>query len=593
MRELSVPPVTKIEASATLTDAVWDNAAMTPDAVQFVRDAPSGRRNVTCAGFRDEVVAVARGLAAAGVSPGDRVGLMSRTRYEWSLADYALLACGAVTVPIYDTASEEQVEWTLSDSGATGCVVETREHADMVSAATDGRAPVWCIDAGDLGRLDTEGVPGEEIERRRRSVTADDIATIVYTSGTTGRPKGCVLTHRNVLTDVANAVPTLHTLFEAEDASTLLFLPLAHSFARLVQFGAMAAGTTLRHVPDPKDLVAELDSFRPTFVLAIPRVFEKVHDGARKQAGGGLRGAMFKRAEQVAIASSRAQDTGGPSAALRLQHRLFDRLVYHRIRERLGGRCDYAISGGAPLSPELAHFFRGVGLIVLEGYGLTETSPAVSVNVEDSVKIGTVGRPLPGVSIRIADDNEILVHGDIVFQGYWNNAEATAEMIDDDGWLHTGDLGELDQQGYLTITGRKKDIIVTASGKNVSPATLEDRLGSHPLISRSMVVGDQRPYVAALVAIDEESWPRWLESHRKPADAGIHAMRDDPDLVAEVQAAVDKANKAVSRAEQIKRFRILPRDLSEQRGELTPTMKVKRGVVQEEYANEIDAIYRS
>jgi long-chain acyl-CoA synthetase len=593
MREFTVPPVARIDESATLTDAVWDNAERTPDAVQFVRDTASGTDRVTCARFRDEVISLARALAAAGVEPGARVGLMSRTRYEWTLADYAILACGGVTVPMYDTASEEQVAWTLSDSGAVACVVETAEHAELVNSAVGQRdIPVWSIDAGDLDRLDRSAVPATEIDNRRRSVSADHIATIVYTSGTTGRPKGCVLTHRNVLTDVYNAVPTLHQLFEAEDAGTLLFLPLAHSFARLVQFGCVAAETTLRHVPDPRDLVTELGAFRPTFVLAIPRVFEKVHDGARQQAGGGLKGALFGRAEQVAMAYSRAQDNSGPGLALRLQHQLFDRLVYRKIRQRLGGRCSYAISGGAPLNADLAHFFRGVGLLVLEGYGLTETSPAVSANVVGGMKIGTVGRPLPGVSVRIADDNEILVRGDIVFQGYWNNPDGTAEMFDGEGWLRTGDLGHLDDDGFLTITGRKKDLIVTAAGKNVAPATLEDRISAHPLISRTMVVGDQRPYVGALVAIDEQAWPEWLESHRKPADATIEGMRDDPDLVAEIQAAVDGANRAVSRAEQIKRFQILPRDLSEDRGELTPTMKVKRGVVQKEYADEIDAIYR-
>jgi long-chain acyl-CoA synthetase len=593
MKEYAVPPVTRVDDSATLTDAVWDNATQRPDAVQFVRDASAGSDLVSCARFRDEVLTLARGLAAAGVATGSRVGLMSRTRYEWTLADYAILACGAVTVPIYDTASEEQVAWTLSDSGASGCVVDSAEHAALVAGATGGGSmPVWSIDAGDLDRLEPAGVPVEEIEARRRSVAADDIATIVYTSGTTGRPKGCVLTHRNILTDVGNAVAVLHPLFETEDAATLLFLPLAHSFARLVQFGCVAAGTTLRHVPDPKDLAAELEEFRPTFVLAIPRVFEKVHDGARAQAAGRVRRTLFTWAASTARAYSRAQDSGGPPAALRWRHRLFDRLVYRRIRQRLGGRCRYAISGGAPLRPDLAHFFRGVGLTVLEGYGLTETSPAVSANVPEAVRIGTVGRPLPGVAVRIADDGEVMVRGDVVFSGYWNNPDATADITRGDGWLLTGDLGSLDEDGYLTITGRKKEIIVTASGKNVSPAALEDRLSSHPLISRSMLVGDRRPFVAALIAIDEQAWPQWLAEHDKPADATVAAMRDDPDLVDELRVAVAEANRAVSRGEAIKQFRILPKDLSEQRGELTPTMKVKRGVVQEEYANEIDAIYR-
>jgi long-chain acyl-CoA synthetase len=596
MREFSMPPAATIDASATLTDQVWDNAAQTPQAPQFARQTADGWADVSCARFHQDVVTTARGLASAGVEPGARVGLMSRTRYEWTVADYAILACGAVTVPLYDTAGEDQVAWTLSDSGAVGCVVETAEHRDLVTRVGEklpGTFHVWGIEDGDLERLDTSRVSAEEIDVRRRTASADDVATIIYTSGTTGRPKGCVLSHRNILTDVANAVIRLDNLFASRNASTLLFLPLAHAFARLVQFGCVRAGAKLAHMPDPQHLVEAMGTFRPSFLLAIPRVFEKVHDGARRQAGGGAKKAIFERGAQVAVRYSEAMDApGGPPVALKFQHRIFDRLLYQRLRHRLGGRCTAAISGGAPLSPRLAHFFRGAGLEVYEGYGLTETSPAITANAENATKIGTVGQPLPGVTIRIADDGEVLVRGDVVFQGYFHNEQATAEVLGDDGWFHTGDLGELDDEGYLTITGRKKDLIVTSGGKNVAPAVLEDRLRSHPLISQAVVVGDRRPFIGALVAVDEEAWPQWLADHDKPTGADVAALREDPDLVAEVETAVAQANRAVSRAEAIKRFRILPRDLSQDRGELTPTMKVKRRVVHEEYADEIDEIYR-
>jgi long-chain acyl-CoA synthetase len=429
------------------------------------------------------------------------------------------------------------------------------------------------------------------VEQRRHAVGADDMATIIYTSGTTGRPKGCILTHRNMLTDIANAIPGLRSSMFYEGASTLLFLPLAHSFARLVQIGVVQARVRMGHTADIRNLVAELQSFRPTFVLSVPRVFEKVYNGARQRAEADGRGAIFGRAERVAIAYSRALDAGGPSLLLRAQHALFDRLVYGRLRAALGGQCRAAISGGAPLGERLAHFFRGIGVTIYEGYGLTETSPACTVSLENAYKIGTVGRPLPSTTVGIADDGEILIRGDHVFKGYWNNEAATAEAIDPDGWFHTGDLGELDDDGYLRITGRKKELIVTAGGKNVAPTVLEDRIRSHPLISQCMVVGDRQPFIAALVTIDEEALPAWRKEHDKPADAGVGELRDDPDLRAAVQSAIDGANKAVSKAEAVRVFRILPRDFSETTGELTPSLKVKRAVVLKEYADEIAAIY--
>jgi long-chain acyl-CoA synthetase len=596
VQEFSVPPAVTIGAAANLADLVWDNAEAAPDTVQFSRRTPDGWRDVTCAQFRTEVTALARGLIAAGIQPGDRIGLMSKTRYEWTLVDFAIWAAGGVTVPIYETSSPEQVQWILSDSGALAVIVETAGHAATVAGVRD-RVPelneVWQIEDGALDRLVEAGsvVDAGEVEERRHAAGAEDTATIIYTSGTTGRPKGCLLTHRNLYADAANAVAVLPELFRGE-AATLLFLPLAHSFARVIQNSVIYARCRLGHAPDVKNLTGDLAEFRPSFILAVPRVFEKVYNGARQRAHADGKGAIFDRAERVAVAYSEALDRkGGPGLLLRLAHRALDGLVYARLRAALGGRCTAAISGGAPLGPRLAHFFRGIGLTVLEGYGLTETSPAISINRYTGTRIGTVGQPLPGVTVRVADDGEILVQGDIVFSGYWNNDDATAEVLDTDGWFHTGDLGELDGDGYLKITGRKKEIIVTAGGKNVAPAVLEDRLRAHPLISQSIVVGDRRPFIAALVTIDADAWPAWLAEQGKPADTTVTEMRGDETLCNTIQRAVDEANKAVSRAEAIRVFRILPRDWSEETGELTPSLKVKRSVVMKEYADEIAAIY--
>jgi long-chain acyl-CoA synthetase len=593
VQEFSVPPAVSIDPASNLTDVVWDNADAAPESVQFSRRTPDGWRDVTCATFRDEVRALAKGLVAAGIQPGDRIGLMSRTRYEWTLVDYAIWAAGGVTVPIYETSSPEQVQWILADSGALAVVVETGAHAVTVGEVRD-RVPdlneVWTIADGGLDRLVAAGADtsDEVVEERRHSATADDTATIIYTSGTTGRPKGCALTHRNLYADAANAVAVLPELFLG-DAATLLFLPLAHSFARLIQTATIYARCRLGHAPDIKNLVGDLAEFQPTFVLGVPRVFEKVHNGARQRAHAEGKGAIFDRAERVAIAYSEGQDrSGGPGLLTRLEHALFDRLVYGRLRGALGGRCTAAISGGAPLGTRLAHFFRGIGVTVLEGYGLTETSPAIAANLYGQTRIGTVGRPLPGVTVRIGDDGEILAKGEIVFSGYWNNESATAEVLDADGWFHTGDLGSLDD-GYLSITGRKKEIIVTAGGKNVAPAVLEDRLRGHPLVSQCIVVGDRQPFIAALVTIDEEALPGWLAAHGRPG-AEIDLGADEA-LRKAIQEAVDEANKAVSRAEAIKAFRILAHDWTEETGELTPSLKVKRNVVLKEHAGEIAAIY--
>jgi long-chain acyl-CoA synthetase len=598
LREFAVPPAVTVPDTANLTDPVWDNAEVAGQEAQFARRTEEGGwRDVSCAEFRADVVALARGFVAAGVEPGARIGLMSKTRYEWTVVDYAAYACGAVTVPIYETSSAEQVEWILSDSGAVACVVETAEHAALVEGVR-GDLPelrhVWRLDDG-LDDVIAAGsaVDEAEIEIRRRGVNAGDVATIIYTSGTTGRPKGCTLTHRNLYTNAANAIPVLDNILHP-GATTLLFLPLAHSFARLIQNAVIQARVRTGHSADVKNLVDDLQAFRPTFVLSVPRVFEKVFNAAKQRAHADGKGAIFDRAAAVAIAYSESLDRpGGPGLGLRMQHKLFDRLVYGKLRAALGGQCRAAISGGAPLGERLAHFFRGVGVTVYEGYGLTETSPAAAVNLDGAIRIGTVGRPLPGVTIRTDDEGEILVSGDIVFQGYWNNSAATAEVLDSDGWLHSGDLGELDTDGFLRITGRKKEIIVTAAGKNVAPAVLEDRLRAHPLVSQCMVVGDRQPFIAALVTIDEEALPGWLAGKGRPTTATAADLRDDPELTAELQQAVDEANQAVSHAEAIKVFRVLSRDFTEATGELTPSLKVKRNVVQKEYADEIAAIYSS
>jgi long-chain acyl-CoA synthetase len=609
--ELDVPPAATAAGTTNLTNAVWDNAENFPDAVQFVRRAPGGDdvnegaaaamagwTTVTCGKFRDEVIAVARGLVAAGIEPGTRVGLLSRTRYEWTLLDYAIWAAGAVSVPMYETSSADQAAWILSDSGASACVVETSEHARMLDEIRDrtpGLREVWQIDAGDVGGLVARGemVDPVDVDARRRHVAASDLATIIYTSGTTGRPKGCMLSHRNLDSNVGNAIAMLPDLF-GEGASTLLFLPLAHAFARLIQIGVVRTRTTMTHSPGMEHLTDELQEFRPTFLLSVPRMFEKVHSKATQQATGPVKGRIFRQAERAATAYSQALQTPpGPGLSLRLRRSVFDWLIYRRLRAAFGGRCRHAISGGAPLNTRLGHFFRGAGVSILEGYGLTETSAAATVNPPGAARIGTVGRPLPGVAIRTDDDGEILIHGDLVIGSYWNNPDATSEAMTADGWLRSGDLGEFDSEGFLRVTGRKKEIIVTAAGKHVTPTLLEERVRAHPLVSHCVVVGDQQPFVAALVTIDHEVWPKWLTEHGRPTSTSVAEMREDHTLHAEIQTLINEANKTVSHPEAIKKFRILPEDFTENSGELTATLKVKRDVVQRTCADEIAAIYRT
>jgi len=593
VREFTTPPTVVVKPEDNLTDMVVRNATEEPDRPLFsVRDG-DGWADVTAQEFHDQVVGVAKGIIAAGIQAGDRVALISRTRYEWTLLDYAIWFAGAVGVPIYETSSAEQVAWILSDSGARAVVAEGPDHLARIREARPNLPDlehVWSLADNAVEVLTALGadLADDVVHERRAQRGSADLATLIYTSGTTGRPKGCMLTHGNFLAEAGSAVDDLHEMF-GEGARTLLFLPLAHVFARVIQVGCVLARAQLGHSADIANLLPDLQSFRPTFILAVPRVFEKVYTGASQNAAADGRGAIFDRATDVAIAYSQALEKGRPSLPLRAKHALFSRLVYARLMAALGGQCRYALSGGAPLGERLGHFYRGVGLVVLEGYGLTETTAALTVNTADAVHIGTVGRPLPGTTVRVAEDGELLFRGDQVFAGYWHNDAATAESVDDEGWFHTGDVGEVDDQGFVRITGRKKEIIVTAGGKNVAPAVLEDRLRAHPLISQCMVVGDGRPFIAALVTIDPETFAFWVQSHGKSGN--LDDLLDDPDLHAEVAAAVDDANRAVSKAESIRKFTILPADWTEETGQLTPSLKLRRNVVMRECKDDIAAIY--
>jgi long-chain acyl-CoA synthetase len=585
---------------ADVTDAVFTNADEAPDDVGLRRRAATGWEPVTWQQFRDEVVALSKGLIAHGVAPGERVALMSKTRYEWTLADYAIWCAGAVTVPVYETSSAEQLAWILSDSGAVALIVESDSHAAAAASIRD-QAPelreIWQIESSGLEKLTAAGVDvaDDEITRRRAALGRDSLATIIYTSGTTGRPKGCELTHGNFVFDVASTTTVgLDRLFSGRNASTLLFLPLAHVFARVIQVGAITNRVVLGHTADIKNLLPDLAAFQPTFVLAVPRVFEKVFNGAATKAHSEspMKGRLFDQAERVAIAYSEGLQAGRVSPLIRAQQLAFDKLVYVKIRELLGGKVTYAVSGGGPLGARLGHFFRGVGITVLEGYGLTESTAGATCNLPHAIRIGTVGRPIPGTTVKIADDGEVLLKGGHILRGYWNNAAATAEVMAEDGFLRTGDLGQLDDDGFLTITGRKKEIIVTAGGKNVAPAVLEDRLRAHPLVSQCMVVGDAKPFIGCLITLDVDALPAWLKMHNRPADTPVSDLVDDPELHADLQAAVDHANEAVSKAESIRKFVILPVDFTEEGGQLTPSLKLKRAVVAKEFASVIDGLYR-
>ncbi|MFC7956106.1 AMP-dependent synthetase/ligase [Rhodococcoides kroppenstedtii] len=599
MREFRVPASFSVDDDDSAVDSVFAHERSRPNAVVYRRQGRSWT-DVTAADFAAQVRAVAKGLIASGVEQGDRVALMSATRFEWPLLDYAIWAAGAVTVPVYETSSAGQVRWILENSGARVAIVETVAHSNIlaevlpdlphvehtfqieVSPEKQGAVEVLTEAGADLGN--------DAVAARVAALKSSDPATLVYTSGTTGRPKGCVLSHANLLAESRGIAASALGEMLTEGRTTLMFLPMAHVLARAVSIAAFDRGATLGHTADIPRLVESFGAFRPHFILSVPRVFEKVYNTARQKAHGDGKGKIFDAAADTAVAYSRALEKSGPSLVLRAKHALFDRLVYGKLRAALGGQCELAISGGAPLGERLAHFYRGLGITIHEGYGLTETTAAAAVNTPGNQRIGTVGKPLPGNAVRIADDGEILLSGGVVFGGYWKNDDATAEALTD-GWFHTGDLGTVDDDGYIAITGRKKEIIVTAGGKNVAPAGLEDSLRASPLIGQAMVVGDQRPFIGALITVDPEAFPGWKQRNGKDESATVADLTTDPDLVAEIDAAVAEANKTVSHAEAIKKYRVLAVDFTEEGGELTPTMKLKRNVVAESYASDIEALY--
>ncbi|GAX50316.1 AMP-dependent synthetase/ligase [Streptomyces olivochromogenes] len=606
VREVRTAPMAPHPTTGSLADLPFSNAAQAPDAVVLRRGAGEGRRQVTAAVFAREVTDTAKGLIAAGLEPGGRVAVMSRTRYEWTVLDFAIWAAGGRSVPVYPTSSAEQVEWIVRDSGARFAIVETAQNADTVTTAT-ARHPeppcVWRLDTDALAELAALGrdIHDEEVTERRAALTPDTVATLCYTSGTTGRPKGCVLTHANLHAEAANTVELLHPVFKevtGQTASTLLFLPLAHILGRTLQIACLMARIELGHCPSikPDELRPALREFHPTFLVGVPYLFEKIHDTGRATAEMIGRGASFDRADRVGVRFGQAYlnrflETGkGPGPGLYAAWALYDLLVYRRVRKELGGRMRYAISGGSPLDRDLNLFFYAAGIIVYEGYGLTETTAAATIVPPLRPRPGTVGLPVPGTAVRIADDGEVLVQGGVVFGAYWNNAAATEAALRDD-WFATGDLGALDEDGYLTITGRKKDLLVTSGGKNVSPAVLEDRLRSRPPVGQCVVVGDNRPFVAALITLDPEALAHWLTVRKRPADTPLPALVGDPALRADVQKAVDHANEAVSRAESIRAFALVEGEFSEDNGLLTPSLKVRRHAVTAAYAAEIEALY--
>ncbi|WP_029068749.1 AMP-dependent synthetase/ligase [Jonesia quinghaiensis] len=595
MHESSAPDRCDYPPEASINTLLADRVASAGSATLFERQTAlgSGWVPVTAHEFKRQVDITARGLIASGVQAGDRIAIMSRTRYEWTLMDFAAWAIGAVPVPVYETSSVEQLQWICSDAEVGLLIVENSTHrsvAEQAQANLPALRDVLVLDDDavvTLARRGTE-IDKDLVAQRSAAVTGSDLATIIYTSGTTGRPKGVELTHRNFVFLTRNGIADLGDVC-APGKRTLLFMPLAHVFARFIEVLCVTSGAVLGHTPDARNLIPDLASFRPTFLLAVPRVFEKVYNSAEQKAGP-RKLKLFRWAAKVAIQYSRATQTPqGPSVGLVAQHRIASALVFSKLRALLGGHAEYAISGGAPLGERLGHFYRGIGLTILEGYGLTETCAPTVVNRPSLVKIGTVGAPFPGTSIRIAEDGEILIAGDHVFRGYRNNEAATSEALQG-GWFHTGDLGSLDDDGYLTITGRKKEIIVTAGGKNVAPAVLEDRLRGHPIVSQVVVVGDQRPFIGALITLDPDMLPGWLQNHGLPP-MDVSQAADNEQVLAALDRAVTRSNEAVSRAESIRKFQVLTTDFTEANGYLTPSMKVRRQQVLRDFAGTIDDLY--
>jgi long-chain acyl-CoA synthetase len=593
MNEISIPAIIPPAAAGNLTNLISERAWFEPERIVASRPFGDNWQPVTAKEFEDEIRAVAKGLIASGINEGDRVAIMARTRYEWTILDFAIWYSGAVPVPIYETSSAEQVDWILSDSGAVAIIVETSVLAEVVKPVMPATCKlIWSITDNALSTLTETGktISDDVVTQRRNSLTPESLATLIYTSGTTGKPKGVQLTHANFLSECGNVVNGASDLFLKPGGSTLLFLPVAHVFGRMVQIGAITAGLHLAHCGDITRLPADLASFKPTFVLAVPRIFEKIYNGGEAKAEAAGKGKIFAKAAAVAIAYSQGLDTKKISPMLRIQHGLFDKLVYAKIRAGMGGRVEAAISGGAPLGERLGHFYRGAGIRVLEGYGLTETTAGATLNLTWAHEVGSVGKPIPGNTIKIAEDGEVLIKGPIVMKGYWKNDAANAEVFTSDRFFKTGDLGRIDDAGFLYIVGRKKELIVTAGGKNVAPAVLEDRLRSHPLISQCMVVGDNKPFIAALITLDPDSIKPWMVANKKEG-ATIAELAKDPALLSVIQSAVDETNKAVSRAESIRKFTVLPVDFTIAGGQLTAKLSVKRHVVGQQFASEIDELF--
>ncbi len=593
MNEITIASIIPPAAAGNLTNLIAERAWFEPERVVVSRPLGDGWQAVTAKEYEAEIRSVAKGLIASGISFGDRVAIMAKTRYEWTVLDFAIWYTGAVPVPIYETSSAEQVDWILSDSAAVAIIVETPALVDLVKPVMPATCKnIWNITDNALATLITAGksITDDEISKRREALKPETLATLIYTSGTTGKPKGVHLTHGNCLSECGNVVNGASDLFLKPGGSTLLFLPVAHVFGRMVQIGAITAGLHLAHCSDITKLPADLGTFKPTFVLAVPRIFEKIFNGAEAKAEAAGKGKIFHKAVEIAVAYSVAMDGKRISPLLKLQHGLFDKLVYSKIRAGLGGRVEAAISGGAPLGERLGHFYRGAGIRVLEGYGLTETTAGATLNLTWAHKVGSVGKPIPGTTIKIADDGEVLIKGPIVMKGYWQNDAANAEVFTNDNYFRSGDLGKLDEEGYLYITGRKKELIVTAGGKNVAPAVLEDRLRANPLISQCMVVGDNKPFIAALVTLDPDAIKPWAVANKKEG-ASIADLTKDPTLLAVIQTAVDEANKAVSRAESIRKFTVLPVDFTIPGGQLTAKLSVKRHVVAQQFAREIDELF--
>jgi long-chain acyl-CoA synthetase len=594
MNEVTTPALVPSATAGNLTNLIAERAWFEPERITMSRPLGDGWQSVTAREVDEEVRATAKGLIAAGIGIGDRVAIMARTRYEWTILDFAIWYAGAVVVPIYDTSSAEQIDWILNDSATVGIIVETPALRELVQTVLPSHTKhIWTMTEDVLAVLRNAGaqVSDDEIERRRAALGPDTLATLIYTSGTTGKPKGVSLTHGNFLAECGNVVQGASDLFLKPGGSTLLFLPVAHVFGRMVQIGAINSGLHLAHCSDPLGrLPIDLASFKPTFVLAVPRIFEKIYNGAEARAEAAGKGKIFRKAAETAVAYSEAMDKKRISPLLTLKHGLFDKLVYSKIRAGMGGRVEAAISGGAPLGVRLGHFYRGAGVTILEGYGLTETTAGATLNLTGAHRVGSVGRPIPGTSIKIADDGEVLIRGAIVMGGYWQNDAANAEVFDSEGWFKSGDLGKLDDEGFLYIVGRKKEIIVTAGGKNVAPAVLEDRLRAHPLVSQCLVVGDNQPFIAALVTIDQDALKGWVTNHKKDG-ASMADLANDPDLIAVIQTAVDDANKAVSKAESIRKFTILTTDFTIAGGHLTQKLSIKRHVVAKEFAKEIDQLF--